>query len=279
MKISEILKTSAGILQASGIVAPRREAYSLLAYALNKNHTFLVAHDDYELSVDEETRFQKILERRAGREPLQYITGRQEFYGLNFAVSPSVLIPRPETELLVEAAIEILRENSRFCEIGIGSGCISISILHAVKNAAAVGLDVSEKALEVARQNAETHAVAERLRLKKSDVFESLCDEQFDLIVSNPPYISAAEMPFLQSEVRDYEPAKALTDGADGFSIIKKIIADAPRFLEKNGFLLLEIGFNQSARVRAMFDESVWRQIATLPDLQGIPRVFKAQKI
>lgn len=276
-KISEHLKNSAQFLRESGVAEPRREAVSLLCFALGKNQTFLIAHDDYELSDVEEARFIKIVERRANREPFQYITGSQNFYGLDFVVSKDVLIPRPETELLVEAAIVILRENARFCEIGVGSGCISVTILHELKTANAVALDVSEKALTVARQNAEKHKVSERLELRKSDVFENLNDEKFDLIVSNPPYISVEEMKTLQNEVREFEPVTALTDGLNGLSIIEKIIKDAPLYLNKNGFLLLEIGHLQSAEVKAMFNKTIWREAESLLDFQRIERIIKAQ--
>jgi release factor glutamine methyltransferase len=279
--ISEILKQATEILQKSEIAEPRREANSLLAFALEKDKTFLIAHPEYVLSNEEETRFRKFLRRRAEREPFQYITGQKEFYGLDFEVTPDVLIPRPETESIVENAVEILRgiENPRFCEIGAGSGCISVSILHETPMARAVALDVSEKALQIARRNAEKHKVDERLELKISDVFDVLSDERFDLIVSNPPYIPIEDFAALQPEVRDFEPRFALTDDSDGLSIIEKIIINAPEFLNSNGFLLLEIGFNQAAEVREMFSPAVWREVEILPDLQGIPRTVRAGKV
>ena len=278
-KISEHLKNSAEILRESGVAESRREAVSLLSFALDKDQTYLIAHDDYKLSDEEETRFRDFVKRRANREPFQYITGKQNFYGLDFIVSKDVLIPRPETELLVEMAIKILPENARFCEVGVGSGCIAVTILHELKTANAVALDVSEKALTMARLNAEKHEVSERIELKQSDVYKNLNAEKFDLIVSNPPYISIKEMKTLQSEVRDYEPAQALTDGTNGLSIIEKIIKNAPCYLNENGFLLLEIGHLQSAEVKAMFDETIWREVESLPDFQKIERVIKAQKI
>ncbi len=279
--IQKILQFSTQLLKDAGIEQPRREANSLLAFALQKDRTFLIAHDDYKLSSEENERFQSILQRRANREPLQYITGKQEFFGLDFEVSPDVLIPRPETEMIVENALEILREfdNPRFCEIGVGSGCISIAILHALENASAVGLDISENALEIARKNAETHQVSERILLKTSDVFDALKSEKFDLIVSNPPYISNEEMTNLQAEVREFEPWTALTDGKDGFSIIEKIIEDAPQFLKPNSYLLVEIGFGQSAKVLEMLNREIWQKVEILPDLQKIPRMIRAKTL
>ncbi len=277
--IAEKLRDANEILQSSGITEPRREANSLLALALEKDKTFLIAHPEYELSGTEERRFQDFLERRANREPFQYIAGRQEFYGLDFAVTKDVLIPRPETESIVEAAIEILQAkgSSTFCEVGIGSGCIAVSILHQVETASAFGLDVSPQALEIAAKNAATHKVLNRLELKISNVFGVLKDEKFDLIVSNPPYIPGADIENLQAEVRDFEPIIALTDGKDGLSIIEKIIVEAPGFLNENGFLLMEIGFGQADKAREMFRLKIWREVSILPDLQGIPRTIKAQ--
>jgi len=277
--IAETLKNATEILQSSGIAEPRREANSLLAFALRKDKTFLIAHPEYELTADEKTDFQSFLERRAKREPFQYITGKQEFYGLDFIVTPDVLIPRPETEMIVENALEILklRKGARFCEIGAGSGCISVSILHNVRTASAIGLDVSEKALEIAKKNAEKHRVSERLDLKISDVFSGLTDEKFDLIVSNPPYIPRRDIENLQAEVRDFEPLNALTDGGAGLSIIEKIITGAPKFLKPRGFLLMEIGFGQAEDVKQMFDAKIRQAVEILPDLQRIGRMVKAQ--
>ncbi len=277
--IFEHLNNAAKILQSSGIEQPRREAASLLAFALKKDKTFLISHPEYKLSNVEEKRFRRFLKRRALREPFQYITGKQEFYGLDFLVTPDVLIPRPETELIVENAVEILRgkEHARFCEVGVGSGCISVSILHEIKSASAIGFDISGKALKIAKKNAVVHRVLERLELKISDVFEKLRDEKFDLIVSNPPYVSSEDIKNLQAEVRDFEPLMALTDDGDGVSIIERIITGAPTFLNNNGFLLLEIGIAQGSRVSVMFSPQIWKDIDIFPDLQGIARMVKAQ--
>ncbi len=281
MKVSEMLRTATEILRESGLAEPRREAGSLLAFALEKDRTFLLTNDKYELSRAEEENFRAVLARRAAREPLQYITGRQEFYGLDFLVTPDVLIPRPETEMIVENALEILKplENARFCEVGTGSGCISVAVLYNSGAARATGLDISEKALEMTRVNAENHRVFDRLDLKISDVFSSLRDEKFELIVSNPPYVPRSDIEYLQAEVRDFEPLNALTDGADGLSIIERIVTGAPRFLKSEGFLLMEIGYTQSEDVAGLFDEKIWRSAEILPDLQGIPRMVRAQII
>lgn len=279
MNISEALQKATEKLKENKINEPRREANSLLAFALGKDKTFLIAHSEYELSEKESKNFQKLLERRANREPLQYIRGTQEFFGLDFIVTPDVLIPRPETELLVEAAIEILKtkEKPHFCEIGTGSGCISVSLLHEIKNASAIGADISEKALEITKLNAEKISVSERLKLIKSDVFENIENEKFDLIVSNPPYISIEDFQDLQSEVKNFEPQNALTDEANGLSIIEKIVSETPKFLKSHCYLLIEIGYDQSNQVEKMFDLEIWRSVEFLLDLQGIRRTVKAR--
>lgn len=280
VNVSEILKSAAEILQNSEIDEPRREAKSLLAFALKKDKTFLIAYPEYQLNSDEEQRFSEFLGRRAKREPFQYITGRQEFYGLDFIVSPDVLIPRPETEIIVENAIEILKKinKPRFCEIGVGSGCISVSILNDIKTATATGLDVSEKALQIAEKNAVKHWVMNRLELKISDVFSNLSDEKFDLIVSNPPYIPETDLENLQSEVRDFEPHTALFADKDGLEMVEKLIEQSPEYLSQDGSLLIEIGIGQSEKVRKMISANVWKTAAFIKDLQGISRTLKAQK-
>lgn len=278
-KISENIKKAIEVLQQSNIAEPRREANSLLAFALNKDKTFLIAYPEYELDENEQKFFDEILNRRANRVPFQHITGKQEFYGLDFEVNSDVLIPRPETEIIVENAIEILSkfENPKFCEVGTGSGCISVSILYNVSNAAAIGLDISEKALAMTKKNAEAHNVLNRLQLKTSDVFSNLSAEKLPLIVSNPPYIPIEDISDLQNEVRDFEPLNALTDGKDGLSIIKNIVENSPKFLSSEGFLLMEIGFGQAEKVKEIFESEIWQLVEILPDLQGIPRTVKAQ--
>ncbi len=275
--IDTVLQEFSNILQASGIDESLRQAKLLLAFALQKNQTFLIAHNNYELTEIEYEKFRSLILRRAKREPFQHITNNQEFYGLDFFVNKDVLIPRPETELIVENALKVLQENQTFCEVGVGSGCISISILHELKTVSAIGLDISEQALKIAKRNAETHKVLERLSLQKSDVFEILRDEKFDLIVSNPPYISLEETKTLQAEVIDYEPLNALTDEKDGYTIIEKLITESPKFLKQNGHLFIEIGFGQAEKINEFVSDKIWKSFEILPDLQGIPRMVKLQ--
>jgi len=281
LNIAGALQGAAEILSEAGVIDPRREAGSLLCLALQKDQTFLIAHPEYELSADEENTFREYLKRRADREPFQHIAGRQEFYGLEFIVTPDVLIPRPETELLVEAAVKLFqdKENLFFCEVGTGSGCISVSLLHELKTARAIGVDISETALAVAEKNALKNNVADRLELGVSDVFSAVDKTaEFDLIISNPPYVPAEDVATLQAEVRGHDPLIALTDGKNGLSIIEKLISESPQYLKPGGYLLIEIGFNQSFAVREMVDLKTWRALDILPDLQGIPRMVKLHK-
>lgn len=277
MNISEAIDFAADELKSAGVANPRREASSLLTFILQKDKTFLVAHPEYELAALEAAGFKKGLDRRRNREPFQHITGRQEFYGLEFEVNPDVLIPRPETEILVEAAIEFLssRTQARFCELGVGSGCISISILSRVQHAEAAGNDISDKAIAIAAKNASKHGVADRLTLRNTDLFENLSGT-FDLIVSNPPYIPAGQIESLQTEVRLFEPRVALSGGENGLEIIDRIIGAAPRFLTADGLVLIEIGFDQAESVKGLFDPNIWTSVEFLQDLQGIPRIVRA---
>lgn len=277
MNIGDALQTAAELLRASAVVEPMREARSLLAFVLQRDQSLLIAHPEYELTADRKLLFQSCVRRRARHEPFQYITGRQEFYGFDFLVTPDVLIPRPETETLVEEAIEQIgkADAPQICEIGVGSGCISIAILKNVPEARGIGVDISDAALAIARRNAEMHCVINRLTLQNGDIFDGITDA-FDLIVSNPPYVPAKDIASLQAEVRDFEPHTALDGGDNGLDIVERIINEATERLKPEGCLLMEIGFDQSPRVRDLFDQALWAEPQFLSDLQGFPRIAKA---
>lgn len=276
MNVADALKFGGAELTAAGIAEPLREANSLLQFAIARDHAFIIAHPEYDLSENEAELFNNSIARRANREPFQHITGRQEFYGLDFLVTPDVLIPRPETELIVERAIELIADlpSPRFLEVGVGSGCISVAILKNSPKAAALAVDISEPAIDIARRNAEMHAVNDRLQVLSSDVFAGLPTETFDLIVSNPPYVALAEYADLQPEVRDHDPRMAVTDGSTGLTIIERIIAGAPKYLSSGGHLLIEIGHGQSERVSSLIDPTIWLSAEFIPDLQTIPRTL-----
>ena len=278
MNITATLTHAAERLEANGVAEPRREAVSLLGYALGRDRTFLFAHPEYELSDDETEGYICLIARRCGREPYQYIVGKREFYGLDFEVSPDVLIPRPETEILVEHAIDLLKgvERPHFLEIGVGSGCIAISVLKNIPTSTAVGVDISERALAITKRNAGIHDVSERLMLAVSDIYDATGDEIFDAILSNPPYIPAADLATLQPEVREYEPESALTDGGDGLGLIREIVGGAPSRLKPGGLLMIEFGFGQTESVLNMFIGEMWCSTSVIADMQEIPRIVIA---
>jgi release factor glutamine methyltransferase len=274
--VAQALAEASAALHANGITDARRDATALVMHTLGCDRTFLFTHDEDVLAPDALALLQLAVERRAQGEPLQYITGRQEFYGLEFEVTPAVLIPRPETELLVETALALLRATAapQLCDVGTGSGCIPIALLHERMDARAVGLDISPAALAVAARNAARHGVEARLQLVVSDCFAALDEtaDRFDMILSNPPYVAAGDLAGLQREVRDFEPRVALTPGGDGLSVIRRLVADAPRLLAPGGHLLFEIGFNQHEAVARLIDARVWTLLDIHQDLQGIPR-------
>lgn len=260
----------------------RREASSLLSFVLDKDRTFLISHADDPVDDDSLDQFREFVERRATGEPLQYITGVQDFYGREFRVTPDVLIPRPETELLVEAALGLVgRDEAFICDVGTGSGCIAVTLLCEIADARAVAVDKSQAAIEIAKLNAASQSVEDRIVFLVSDCFDALDpnEYQFDLIVSNPPYLSEAALSGLQREVRDHEPLVALSPGPDGLSVIRRLLAEAPAYLRPHGHLLMEIGFDQGETVRSLIDETVWSLLEIRPDLQSIPRIVVVKRL
>ena len=279
--IAEAIREGAEALRDAGVPEARREAGSLLEFVLGKDRTFLISHSDDSIERDALESFRTSVERRASGEPFQYIVGVQDFFGRQFRVTPAVLIPRPETELLVEAAIELVGGSDPYiCDVGAGSGCIAITLLCEISAARAVALDASADALEVAKFNALNLSVSDRIVFTLSDCFESLdaSEQQFDLIVSNPPYISGSVLDGLQREVRDHEPHMALSPGADGLAFIRRLLLEAPAFLKSGGHMIMEIGFDQGDKIPDLVDKSVWKLIEIRPDLQNIPRIVVLQK-
>jgi release factor glutamine methyltransferase len=281
--IAEVLREATQVLNNAGVPEARREAGSLLSFVLGKDRTFLISHAEDPVSDYSFRRFEEVVERRASGEPLQYITGVQDFFGREFRVTPDVLIPRPETELLVEAAIEVVggpESSPSICDVGTGSGCIALTLLCEIRNARAVAIDKSPAALEIAKLNARNLSVAERAVFAVSDCFDSLDanEYQFDLVVSNPPYVSAAFMAGLQREVRDHEPLIALSPGPDGLSVIRRLLNETPGFLKNHGHLIMEIGFDQGEAIKSLIDEEIWDLVDIRPDLQGIPRIVVLQR-
>jgi release factor glutamine methyltransferase len=274
--IGNAVTAGAQRLRDGAVADPRRDAGLLLAHVIGRNQTFVFTHANDALKDEEHELFRSLIERRAGGEPLQYLTGHQEFYKLDFEVTPAVLIPRPETELIIEAALELLRDDPEphIADVGTGSGCLAISIINELPTARAVAIDASPSALLVAQRNAEHHGVADRLTLLESDCFSALeANLRFGLIVSNPPYVSEVEMKGLQREV-NHEPRAALAAGPDGLSIIRRLLIEARPFLRPGGHLIFEIGFGQSEAVQQLIDPRVWELVEIRADLQKIPRTF-----
>jgi release factor glutamine methyltransferase len=260
----------------------RRDAETLLLHLFSgKNRAWLVSHADKKLSDEQAGRYAALLERRHKGEPIQYITGEAEFYGLPFLVTSEVLIPRPETEHLVEKVIELapLFRGPRIVDVGTGSGAIAIALAHEWPDAVITATDVSRSALDLARRNAERIGFADRIRLVEGDLLAPVQGERFDFVVSNPPYVPTADRDSLSVEVRDHEPALALFAGDDGLDVYRRLIPDAFSVLEAGGFLALEIGYGQSEAVAAQLAEAGFGRIEFAPDLQGIARVACGQRM
>jgi len=280
VSIATAIKEAAEIFRAHGIVEPRLEAGLLLSYTLGRDRTFMIAHSEREMSAEQFATFQNFLSRRVAGEPLQYITGHQEFFKLSFEVTPDVLIPRPETELIVETVLDLFPDDARFrfADVGTGSGCIAISILNQRRHAQATAIDKSSRALEVVHRNATHHRVLPRLRLLHSDLFSELGpSETFDLIVSNPPYVPDEEMNGLQPEVQR-EPRSALAGGKDGLEVIRGLMRAAPPHLQDPGYLVFEFGINQEGAITEFVNKDVWDLIEIRRDLQQIPRMVMLRK-
>jgi len=283
LSIGELILEAAQILRQAGVPEPRREAASLKEFVIQSDRTFLLSHPEHVLTAMQEDHFRRSVSRRADREPLQYITGQQDFFGLDFEVTKDVLIPRPETELLVETALKLLdaAKAPLICDIGTGSGCIAVALVREMPRASAIGIDLSEAALKVAQRNATRHSVAQRTAFLIADCFSALKPGQirFDLIVSNPPYVAGSAWEGLQREVRDHEPRLALVSGSDGLVMIRRLLTESAAFLKLGGQLLIEIGFDQSAAVERLINQSLWRLLDIHQDLQRIPRIVALEKI
>lgn len=270
---------SAGISTLEGITTqPRRDAELLLLHLIERDRAFLLTHPDLLLTTDQTAQYESWLRRRALHEPIQYILGEQEFFGLTFAVTPDVLIPRPETEHLVEALLARVPHDRplRIADVGTGSGAIAVALSYALPEAQVTGLDISEAALAIAKRNAETHHVAGRMRFLTSDVLSAVASERFDAIVSNPPYVAEADRASLEPQVRDYEPSGALFAGTSGLDVYERLIPEAHAALEPGGWLLMEIGQGQRDALTQLL--SGWNNVGFIDDLQGIPRVACARR-
>ena len=261
-------------LRATGVPDPARDARVLLAHAarIEASRVTLIAFE--ELPVDIAERYDQLISLRALRVPVSYLLGEREFYGRRFRVSQDVLDPRPETEALIEAALS--EPFDHVLDLGLGSGCILITLLAEHDGTSGVGVDLSESACLQASANAVEHQVQARAEVLRSDWFENI-EGQFDLIVSNPPYISVEEMDVLSPEVREHEPRMALTDEGDGLGAYRRIAAAAPGFMVPGGRIFVEIGSSQGKYVTALFDAAGLVDTRVIPDLDGRDRVVGAR--
>jgi len=281
MTIQEALAWGQQQLAATHLDKSNLDARTLLQHTLGKNHAWILSHLGDKLDAVALAKYEEKIARRAASEPIQYITGEQEFYGIPLRVTPAVLIPRPETEHLVEEALlilEALPAGVRLLDVGTGSGAIVIPIALSSPSTRITAVDISTAALEVAQSNLAAHNLTHRVRLLESDLLSALHDTQFDLIVSNPPYVAERDRKTLSDEVLSYEPDQALFAGAEGLDIYRRLVPAAANALASGGWLLLEIGFGQSDAIRNLFEQAELVNIRFENDLQSIARVGIAQK-
>ncbi len=288
MTVLELLNWSTNALKGHHVESPRLNAELLLARSLNFSREGLYRNLHSQLQEKEKEALEKLIQRRISGEPLQYILGHQEFWSIDFRVDPRVLIPRPETELLVDQSLEILSENSfkgvpSVLEIGTGSGAIAIALAKEMKKIFLVATDISRDALVLAKENARSAGVQDRIEFVNGDLFgpfrRSKEKKPFDLILSNPPYLVRPEIGALAKEVKDYEPILALDGGEDGLEFYRSMISQADLYLQEGGWLLLEIGQGQGDKVvKQIQGRGTFSQPQILPDLAGRERVVKARR-
>ena len=271
---ASIVQQAGGLLEDAGVSEAALDARLLLQHVLAVDHAGFISTQKAPIGSQHAEQFQTMLQRRIGGEPVHRIVGRREFLGLSFAISPAVLDPRPETELLVEGILEDYGDCSRlrFADLGTGSGAIAVSLLRHLRQSTCVGFDLSARALDIARNNAEAHGVGDRLELLLSD-YLSAAAGQFDFMVSNPPYIRSDEIAGLPMEVRDHDPVLALDGGGDGLAAYRTILKHAARHLKPAGRLYLECGDGQEPDIRSLAGRHDWEWVRSVPDLSGITRV------
>ena len=286
MNVGVALRDAMARMRSAGVPSHALAAELLLMHVLDCDRAWLYAHPEAPLDAEDARRYFEFVTQRAEGTPTQYLTGKQEFWGLEFEVTPAVLIPRPETEHIVEVAVERLgkeRANAslRIADVGTGSGCIAVAFAHEFPRAEIFATDISADALAVAARNAARHNVAERVHFLECNLLDAFASERatFDMIVSNPPYVARDGEAQLQREVREHEPHAALFCGATGTEIYAPLISQAAELLRSGGLLALEIGYGALGRVRSLLAESpAWTEIRVANDLAGIPRVISAKR-
>ncbi|HJQ70755.1 MAG TPA: peptide chain release factor N(5)-glutamine methyltransferase [Blastocatellia bacterium] len=281
--IAEAIAEGARLLAESRVDEARRTATVLLGCALSVDRTYLLTRSDQQVDDDRFQSFIEMVKRRAAGEPLQYITGHQEFYGIDFLVTPDVLIPRPETELLVECVIKLAKSihSPLVVDVGTGSGCIAVTLASQIQSARLIATDISRAALAVASLNAARHNLEARIEFLEGDMLAPLAGRGLegaaDFIASNPPYIPTRDSHLLQREL-DWEPREALFGGPEGLDSYARLLADGHGYVKPGGYLVCEIGYTQLDRIREMIDAAVWGDVIVKDDLQGIPRTLAIKK-
>lgn len=283
MNLKNLIKTCADKLNNAGIEASTFEAGAVVCHSLKVSRAYTFAHPEREISEAELTLVMKNIDKRCQRVPLQQIIGEQEFMSMNFKVDENVLIPRQDTEILVETVLELrgeVREPQYILDIGTGSGCIAVSLAVNLGNSRVTAVDISEAALGVAQKNAFSNGVADRLTFIKSNLFSALPqDSEFDIVVSNPPYIPTADIDGLEPEVKCFEPMLALDGGIDGLDFYRRISEGAKKHLRAKGLIAFEVGIYQADAVSLILKEDSYCNIKVIKDLSGIDRVVCAEFI
>ena len=291
--VRSLHKQGIGRLREANVPSFTLAAELLLLHVANRDRAWLYAHPEEILSAETTTQYFALIQRRANGEPTQHLTGKQEFWELEFEVTPDVLIPRPETEHLIEVALDrlALRElragrpprltgnGITLVDVGTGSGCIAIALAKELPDATIYATDISPAALNVARRNAARLGFADRIRFLESNLFEAFTPVRFDLIVSNPPYIGRRDAESLPREVRDHEPPAALFAGKEGYELYGELVTQSHEFLKPGGLLVLELGYNSLPAVQPLLDPSHWSNVGVTNDLAGIPRVLAVLRL
>jgi release factor glutamine methyltransferase len=286
--IAQAITEAANLLRENGVSDDRRTASLVLGHALSVERTYLITHANDDLDQTQYQTFLLMIERRAAGEPLQYITGHQEFYGLDFKVTSDVLIPRPETEFLIEQVIKYAQSIHSTNELlivdaGTGSGCIAITLALNIKNARIIATDISNAALNVARENAECLNAKDHIEFLEGDLLTPLAgrglENSIDFLVSNPPYIARQDASTLQREVKDWEPHTALFADDDGLRFYQRLLSEGLSYVRRDGFFICEIGYTQLDAIQQMIDPKLWRLEDVTNDLQGIPRTLTIRRV
>ncbi|MGC2322118.1 MAG: peptide chain release factor N(5)-glutamine methyltransferase [Terriglobales bacterium] len=278
MQLKQALTAAIDTLTASAVGSPRMNAETLLMFVLNSDRAYLYAHPEYEINADEQARYDDAIAERSTGKPAQYITGHQEFWGMDLIVSPAVLIPRPETEHVIETVLELARamQAPRIIDLGTGSGCIALALAAELPWARVEAVDISSAALEVARANGHRLQLDHRVIFSQRDLLAGASAATYDFIVSNPPYVPESEPEKAQREVREFEPKVAVFAGESGLEVYRRLVPQAREALKPGGWLVVEIGYSLAAAVHELVKD--WAEVRVMPDLQGIPRVVAARR-